>query len=53
MDLREYENVAELVVEAAGQIAADLDVLHLVLAHRHDVAVVGQDVGRLQDGIGE
>ena len=46
-------DVAELVVEAAGQVAADFDVLHLVVADRHGVAVVGQDVGRLQHGIRE
>ena len=41
------------MVEAAGQVAADFDVLHLVLADRHGVAVVGQNVGRLQHRIGE
>ena len=41
------------MVEAAGQIAADLDVLHLVLADRHDVGVVGQNVGGHQHRIGE
>ena len=49
--LRHHEDFAELMVEAAGQVAADFDVLHLVLADGHDVAVVGQDVGRHQHGI--
>ena len=41
------------MVEAGGQVAADLDVLHLVLAHRHHVGIVDQDVGRHQHRIGE
>ena len=51
--LGQHERLAEVVVEAAGNVAADLDVLHLVLAHRHDVGVVDQNVGRHQHGIGE
>ena len=51
--LRQREHLAVEVVEGAGQVAADLDVLHLVFAHRHHRGVVGEDVGRHQDGIGE
>ena len=51
--LRHHEHVAELVIEAAGQVAADFDVLHLVLADGHRVAVVSEDVGRLQHRIRE
>jgi len=39
------------VVEAPGQVAADLDVLDLIAPHRHQVGIDDQDVGRLQDGI--
>ena len=41
------------MIEAAGQVAGDLDVLYLVLAHGHDVGVVDEDVGRHEDGIGK
>ena len=41
------------MVEASGQIAGDLDVLHLVFADGHQVGVVEQNVGRHQHGIGE
>ena len=40
-------------VEAAGEVAGELEVLALVLPHRHDVGVVDEDVGGLQHGIGE
>ena len=51
--LGQHEHVAELMVEAAGDVAADFDVLHLVGADGHGVAVVGEDVGRLQHGVRE
>ena len=51
--LRQHEDLAEDRVERARQIAADFDVLHLILADGHDVRVVRQNVGRLQHGIGE
>lgn len=41
------------MVEPLGQIAGDLDVLHLIEPDRHHIAVVDQDVGGHQDGIGE
>ena len=40
-------------VEPLGDVAGDLQVLLLVLAHRHKVGVVEQDVGRLEHGIGK
>ena len=51
--LRHHEGLAEEMIEAGGQVAADLDVLHLILADRHDVGIVHEDVGRHQHGIGE
>ena len=50
---RQHERLAEVVVEAAGDVAADFDVLHLVGADGHDVGVVGQNVGRHQHRIRE
>ncbi len=41
------------MVKTPGQIAADLDVLDLVLAHRDQVRVVGKDVRGHQHRIGE
>jgi hypothetical protein len=41
------------VVEPLGQVAGQLQVLPLVLADRHLVRLVEQDVGRLQDRVGE
>ena len=41
------------VVEPLGDVAGDLQVLLLVLADRHDVGVVEQDVGRLEHRVGE
>ena len=37
----------------AGDLARKLEVLHLVLAHRHQVGAIEQDVGRHQDRIVE
>ena len=45
--------VAEVVVEAHGQVPGELEVLALVVAHRDPVGVVEQDVGRLEDRVGE
>ena len=53
LGLRQDERLAEQVVETGGQIAAHLDVLHLVLADRNGVGIVDQDIGRHQHGIGE
>ena len=41
------------MVEAARDLARDLDVRHLILAHRHVLSPVEQDVGRLQQRIAE
>jgi hypothetical protein len=41
------------MVEAARQLTRKLDVRHLILAHRHLVGAVDQDVGRLQQRIAE
>ncbi len=48
-----HERGAETGVEPLGDIACDLDVLALVLAHRYVVGVVEQDVGCLKRGVGE
>ena len=47
------ERLAEAVVEPDRRIAGDLDVLALVVADRHLVGVVEQDVGRLQRRVRE
>ena len=44
---------AERGVEALGQVPGQLQVLPLVLADRHRVGLVEQDVGGLQDRVGE
>jgi hypothetical protein len=49
----EARRTAIEVVEAAGDFARKLDVRHLVLAHRHLVGAVDQDVGRLQQRVAE
>jgi hypothetical protein len=41
------------VIEAPRDLARDLDVRHLILAHRHVLGPVKQDVGRLQERIAE
>ena len=46
--LRLGEHVAVELVEAARDLAGELDVRHLVLADRHDFAADHQDVGGLQ-----
>lgn len=40
------------VVEIASHIAREFDVLHLILAHRHDGRLHRHDICRHQDGIG-
>ena len=47
------ERVAVAAVEALGDVAGELEVLALVVAHRHLVGVVQEDVGRLQRRVGE
>jgi len=47
------EDFAEIVVEADGDVASDLDVLFLVCADGDKVTVVNEDVGRLEDGVCE
>ena len=39
------ERVAVAAVEALGDVAGQLEVLALVVAHRHPVGVVEEDVG--------
>jgi hypothetical protein len=41
------------VVEAARDLARELDVRHLVLAHRHLVGAVDHDVGGLHQGVAQ
>ena len=41
------------VVEAAHDLARQLDVRRLVLAHRHGVGLVDDDVGRLQQRVAQ
>ena len=41
------------VVEAAHHLARQLEVRHLVVAHRHEVGVVDDDVGGLQQRVAE
>ena len=53
MRLRHDERLAEGVVEADGDVACELHVLLLVLAHRHRVGLVEQDVGGLQHRVVE
>ncbi len=42
---------AEIVIEFLGDVAGQLQMLLLVLAHRHMGRLIGQDVGRHQAGI--
>ena len=41
------------MVEASGDLARDLDVGHLVLAHRHQAGTVYKDVGALEQRVTE
>jgi hypothetical protein len=45
--------LAEARVEAPRDVAHQLEVLALVLAHRHLVGAVGEHVGRLEHGVEE
>ena len=47
------EHLAVGGVEAARDLARELEVLALVLAHRHLVGLVEQDVGRLEHRVEE
>ena len=47
------KRLAEAAVEALGGVAHQLDVLALVLPHRHLVGAVGEHVGGHQDGVEE
>ena len=51
--LRLGERVAVAGVEGADDLARQLEVRRLVLADRHERRLVDDDVGRLQDGVGE
>ncbi len=51
--LRQLEYFAERLIHLHGKIARDLDVLLLIFADRHDVAVIDQNVSRHQDRIRE
>ncbi|MDH6549194.1 hypothetical protein M2162_003291 [Streptomyces sp. SAI-041] len=51
--LRDREGLAEAAVEARGEVAGQLDVLALVLAHRDLVGLVEQDVRDLEDRVRE
>jgi hypothetical protein len=53
LQLRDDEHVAEALVEPLRHVAHQLHVLALVVAHRHLVGAVGQDVGGHQHRIGE
>jgi len=47
------ERLAEAVVEALRDVARELEVLALVVADRHEIGLVEQDVAGHQHGIGE
>ena len=47
------EGLAVAGVEPLGHVAGQLDVLALVVAHRHPVGVVEEDVGGLEGRVGE
>ena len=42
-----------MVIEAAREISGHFNVLHLIFAHRHNIGVVSQNVGRHQHRVGE
>jgi hypothetical protein len=49
----EVRRPAVQAVEAPRHLAGELDVRRLILAHRHIVRLVDQDVGRLQQRVAE
>ena len=49
----QHEGIAVYAVEALGDIAGQLHMLALILAHRHQIRLVQQDVGGHQHRIGE
>ena len=51
--LGDDQGVAVAVVEPVGQLAGQLEVLALVVADGHPLGVVEQDVGGLEDRVGE
>ena len=51
--LGDHKVVAVPVVEADGQLTGQLEVLTLVVADRHPLGVVEEDVGALEDRVGE
>jgi hypothetical protein len=42
-----------LLVHFYREIARDLDVLLLILSDRHEIAIVNQDIGGHQHGVGK
>jgi hypothetical protein len=50
---RQHEHLAEHVVEPLRDVAGKLDVLLLILADRDVRRVVKEDVGRLEDRVGQ
>jgi hypothetical protein len=53
LGFRELQDLAVCLVHLHRDIPRDLQVLLLVLTDRHDVRLVEEDVGGLQDRIGE
>jgi hypothetical protein len=51
--LRLDEDLAEEIVKTPHDLARELEVRHLVFADRHEVRVVDDDVGRLEQRIPE
>ena len=52
-DVGDGEGLAVEEVEAARDLAGDLDVGHVVLAHGHEVGARQEDVGGLEHGVAE
>ena len=50
---RDHERLPEPIVEALRDVARKLEVLALVVAHRHLVGLVEQDVGGLEHRVEE
>src|SRR5262249_48740559 len=51
--LRRFEGLAEARIEALGDVPSKLEMLTLVVADRHEIGLVEQDVARHQHGIRE